>query len=131
MLSSDIKVWIAEADKFAYPDLSALCGQPEFYDDARYVITNPSFIAEVLSPSTELYDRGDRFRKYQRLASLREYLLVSQTEMLAEIYLRQDDGTWNLRVLDDPQATLVIPSIACEIPLQALYEKVVFESEVP
>ncbi len=93
------------------------------------MITNPSFIAEVLSPSTELYDRGEKFRKYQRLGSLQEYLLLSQSEMLAELYRRQEDGTWNLRVADRSEDLLVLPSIGCEINLGALYEKVVFESE--
>lgn len=128
-LNSDMKVWIGEANQFAYPDLSALCGDPEFYDDQQDVITNPSFIAEVLSPSTELYDRGGKFRKYQRLPSLREYLLLSQTERLAELFLRQEDDTWNLRVLDNDQDCLQIPSLGVEIPLAKLYDKVDFEAD--
>ena len=128
VLNSDMKVWIEEVDKFTYPDLSALCGEPRFYGESQDVITNPSFIAEVLSPSTELYDRGDKFRKCQRLLSLKEYLLVSQSEMLVELYKRQDDGTWNLRGIDLPDELIQLPSIECKVRLGDLYQKVEFES---
>ena len=125
--TSDMKVWINAADTFAYPDASALCGEIEVYDDRKDIITNPSFIAEVLSESTEAYDRGNKFDAYASLASFREYLLVSQTELKAERRLRNDDDSWELRTFTDPDALIALPSVGCELRLGDLFDKVEFE----
>jgi Uma2 family endonuclease len=126
VFTSDMKVWIGTADKFAYPDVSALCGEIEYYDEHTDVVTNPTFIAEVLSPSTEAYDLGDKFRRYRTLATFREYLTLSQLEILAEFHERQDDGSWLMREYSDPDDSLDFTSIGCRVRLGDLYRKVEF-----
>jgi Uma2 family endonuclease len=85
---SDLRVWIEQLATFVYPDVSVVCGDPGPYGDREDVITNPTLVVEVLSPSTERYDRGQKFLAYQSLASLKEYILVSQDAKLIEQYVR-------------------------------------------
>lgn len=94
--ANDMKVHIRAANEGHYPDLIALCGEREFHDERTDLLLNPSLIVEVLSQSTEGYDRGDKFASYRLIPSLREYLLVSQTRMHAELYCRQPDDRWLL-----------------------------------
>jgi Uma2 family endonuclease len=94
--ASDMKVRIEAADAGKYPDVLALCGERRFYDDQRDLLLNPSLIIEVLSKSTEAYDRGDKFAIYRRLPSLREYVLVAQDRCRVELFSRQADNRWLL-----------------------------------
>ena len=126
--TSDIKVWMPLTSTFAYPDASALCGPIETYDEQRDIITNPSFIAEILSESTASYDRGNKFKAYASLPSLQEYLLISQDEIEVERRLRKGDNTWELQTFSDPDDTIALPSISCELRLGDLYDKVEFEA---
>ena len=125
--NSDMKVWVGEAETFAYPDVSALCGDVTYLDEKKDVITNPSFIAEVLSPSTEAYDLGGKFRSYARLASFQEYLLLSQFEYHVELRQRNADGSWHLHFFTSPEDRIPLKSIGCELVLGDLYDKVAFE----
>ena len=77
-----------------YPDVSAFCGEPQFLDGQLDTLLNPSLVVEVLSPSTEAYDRGRKFELYQAIESLREYLLLASDRMHADLYTRQADGSW-------------------------------------
>jgi Uma2 family endonuclease len=95
-LPSDMKVHVPSREAFVYPDASIVCGPPEFYDPTHDVLTNPAAVFEVLSESTERFDRGDKFVGYRSIPSLRECVLVSQHERLVEHYVRQPDGTWVL-----------------------------------
>ena len=122
--TSDIKVWVERAEAFFHPDAAALCGVIETFDERGDTITNPSFIAEILSESTEGYDRGDKFDAYASLPSFREYLLVSQTEIKAERRLRNDDDSWELRTFTDADSRIAIPSLECELRLGDLFDKV-------
>lgn len=88
---SDLKV--RQGTRFFYPDVSAVCGELQFHDSVKDVVLNPSLIIEVLSPSTESYDRGMKFLTYQKIPSLQEYLLVHQDRMLVEQY-RRSEGSW-------------------------------------
>ena len=124
-VGSDVKVWIGAANTFTYPDVSGLCGPVDYYDQARDVYTNPSFIVEVLSDSTETYDRGGKFRRYQTLPSLREYVLVSQNEMAVEIFRRHEAG-WLYSAIQSPEAMLKLDSVDCEIPIAEIYRNVEF-----
>jgi Uma2 family endonuclease len=126
--TSDMKVWMPLTSTFAYPDASALCGSIETYDEHKDIITNPSFIAEILSESTATYDRGNKFKAYASLLSLQEYLLVSQDEIEAERRMRKGDNTWELQTFSDPEDIITLPSIGCELRLGDLYDKVEFES---
>ena len=128
VFSSDMKVHVPVNDTFVYPDVSALCGERRFHDQQRDVLLNPSVVAEVLSPSTELYDRNTKFDKYRQLDSLREFLLVAQNRMRVELWTRQPDLVWQRSpvFLENPTDVLVLTSLGCEVPLAEIYEGIEF-----
>ncbi len=114
---------------FSYPDLVVICGEPMYHDEHRDVILNPKVIIEVLSESTEAFDRGEKFQRYQVWnPSLTDYLLVSQARPLIEHYARQASG-WFYRFHAGLQQSVVIESIRCELRLANIYERVAFQSE--
>jgi Uma2 family endonuclease len=121
---SDMKVHIAKDDVGAYPDVMVICGEREFYDGRRDVVTNPTLIVEVLSEATEAYDRGDKFRFYRSLDSLQAYLLLSQSRVQAELFLRQPEGTWSLSAYQDAAESVPLPLIEAELSLAEVYDKV-------
>ncbi len=120
---SDMKIKVAATNRFFYSDVSVVCGSPVFGDDVRDSVLNPKVLVEVLSDSTERYDRGEKFAHYRRIDSLQDYVLVSQTEPLVEQFSRQTDGTWLYRALG-PGAQLVLASLDCAIPVDRIYLKV-------
>jgi Uma2 family endonuclease len=122
--TSDMKVRVESANLGAYPDVMAVCGERLFWDQCKDVITNPALIVEVLSDSTEAYDRGDKFTHYRTIPSLRAYLLLSQHRVSAEIYLRQPNGDWLLRTYSDRRDSIPLAVIEVEIPLAEIYDKV-------
>lgn len=126
VFAGDVRVKISPTGMYTYPDISALCGEPRF-EDFKGVDTllNPSVIIEVLSPTTEPYDRGDKFAHYGYLESLREYVLVSQNRMCVEHFIR-DGKDWHLSELRDPDAVVRLAPIGCEVPLARIYERVAF-----
>jgi len=124
VFSTDLRVRIEAADACTYPDLMALCGKTQLHDDRRDVLLNPSLIVEVLSPSTEAYDRGEKFAIYRRLPSLLEYLLVSQDKVSAELYVRQPDEHWLLSEYSESDSEIRLESIECRLPLAEVYDKV-------
>jgi Uma2 family endonuclease len=112
---------------FAYPDLVVVCGALQFHDQARDVLLNPTVIVEVLSPSTEAFDRGEKFRRYRTwLPTLTDYVLVAQEGPLIDHYHRQEDGTWVLRALEGLQANMHLGTIGCTVPLADVYERIMF-----
>lgn len=127
--SSDMKVKVKPSGLYTYPDVTVVCGEPRFDDAQNDILLNPKIIIEVLSPSTEAYDRGDKFEHYRRLASLSDYILVSQHRCRIEHFSRQADGRWLLIEVNDLQADLALDSIGCALPLAEIYERVVFEGE--
>jgi len=122
--ANDLKVRIRTADAGKYPDLIALCGEHEFQDGRRDVLLNPSLICEVLSDSTEAYDRGNKFAIYRQISSLREYLLVSQHRVLVELYSRGDDGRWTLSDYTALTDSVPLASVGCTLALAEVYDKV-------
>ncbi len=122
--AADMKVRIQAADAGKYPDLVAFCGPAEFQDGRRDLLLNPSLIVEVLSTSTEAYDRGDKFSLYRRIPSLREYLLVSQQRVQAELYARGADNRWTLTEFNDLGDHLPLTSVDCSLALSEVYDKV-------
>lgn len=121
---SDLKVRVPTSTKFLYPDVSVVCGETQFADDQKDVVLNPILIVEVLSESTAGFDRGKKFLAYQQIASLQEYLLVSQDEFLLEHYLRQDTDHWLYTKVSGLEGKMILPSIGCELALNAVYDKV-------
>lgn len=109
-----------------YPDVSIVCEQPELDQQDRDAITNPVVLFEVLSKSTESYDRGKKFDLYRPLVSFREYILVSQSEPHVERFVRQDDDFWLLTVFKGLDATLPLSSVNCDLLLSEIYEDVEF-----
>lgn len=123
--SSDMRITIPQTPHFAYADVVVVCGQPQLDDDFKDNLLNPIVIIEVLSPSTERYDRGTKFESYQRIPSLMEYVLVSQERPRVEQFLRQTDGRW-LYSETSAQGTIKLTSIDCELSLNDIYDKVEF-----
>ena len=127
MHAVELRVKIPETESYLYPDIFIVDGEPEVEDEHQDTVLNPRVLIEVLSPSTESYDRGLKFAHYRKMASLQEYILVSQTECRVERYLRQDDGTWIYSETTDPAGFLELASLGCRIPLSGIYRKVEFE----
>jgi len=127
---SNMKLEIAEADAFVYPDLMVICGEIEFAENRKDAVTNPVLIIEVLSPGTESFDRGKKFEYYQIIKSLKEYVLVSQEEPVVETYFRQDKNQWLYTVAKGLDKTVLFNSIEYEIELKDIYHKVNWKKEV-
>jgi Uma2 family endonuclease len=118
--SSDVRIRIPETDLSTYPDLSVVCGQLRTAPDDDNAITNPTLLVEVLSDSTEAYDRGAKWAHYRRIASLREYVLISQAEALIEVYRRSEAGRFELFEARAGQ-TIELASISTRIEVDAVY----------
>ena len=125
VLGLEAKVWLEVANTFAYPDVSGRCGPFDFYDDRQDIYTNPQFIIEILSDSTEAYDRGDKFTRYQTLPSLEEYVLVSQRSVSVEIFRRHEAG-WLYNGYRELTDELHLASVDCRVPLAEIYRDVEF-----
>jgi Uma2 family endonuclease len=131
-LSSDVKVRIETTKSFSYPDVVVFCGPPVFpVKKRRDVISNPMLIVEVLSDSTEEYDRGGKFDGYKSLPTLREYVLVAQSEVKVERFVRQPDDSWAVTEYTDPLGSLPLTSVPADIPLAAVYRHVEFTENAP
>jgi Uma2 family endonuclease len=124
VFNSDMKVWIEATRRFLYPDLSGLCGQPLYRDGVRDVLTNPTFVVEVLSPKTEAYDRGKKLALYMALPAIMEIVLVSQEEARVDTFFRQTDGIWGLEVYSGMDAVMRLRSVELDLPLRDFYEGV-------
>jgi len=128
---SDMRVRVSQTGLYTYPDLVVVCGEPQFDDAERDTLLNPTVIIEVLSPSTEAYDRGEKFAHYRRLESLQEYVLIAQDRVRVEQFVRQGDR-WMLSEMSDRNDMLHLASIGCDVALREIYDKVEFSnSEEP
>ena len=122
--TNDMRVRPNPRESYFYPDVVVVCGGPEFEDDAFDTLLNPIVIVEVLSPSTEVYDRGEKFTRYKQLASFQEYVLVAQDKVWVEHH-RRHGPQWvrnHYRTLED---VLPLPAIGCELPLRDIYARVI------
>lgn len=128
VLAIDLKVRMPDSRKFFYPDVTVVCGDLEFHDNRRDIILNPTLIVEVLSPSTEAFDRGAKFESYQAIESLKEYVLVAQDKPRVEQFVRRGDGKWSYAAVEGLESSLALPSIECTLNLSAVYDKVDFNS---
>jgi Uma2 family endonuclease len=121
--ASDMKVRIQRPTRFFYPDATVVCGPPQYAEDERDVLLNPLVIFEVLSQTTERYDRSRKFFSYQNVESLQEYVLVWQDEYRIEQYHR-DGEQWRYSRVEGLDATLALPSANCQLPLREIYSQV-------
>lgn len=124
VLSSDMKVRIQDSRKFFYPDVSVICGEPQFHDERTDIILNPTLIIEVLSDSTAAFDRGLKFQAYQQIESLKEYILISQDSPLIEQFIRETKERWTYTAIVGMESSLNLPSIECELSLASVYDKI-------
>jgi Uma2 family endonuclease len=127
-LGSETKVIVPATGSYYYPDATISC-PPNFVDRKNGVIDNPTVIFEVLSPGTEAFDRGPKFRSYEQIESLKEYVMISSDQPLIESFRRQSNGLWLRQVVEGLEATLELPSVEASIKLADLYEHVLFGAE--
>jgi Uma2 family endonuclease len=119
---SDMRVAVSPEGLYTYPDVSAACGEPRFLDEHRDTLLNPAVIVEVLSSSTEAYDRGRKFELYRTLDSLQQYVLVATDRIHVDVYTRVQDGRWLLRSLAAADS-IELDSVGCRLPVSELYQK--------
>lgn len=129
-LDSNMRVRIVRENRYVYPDISIVCGAPDFdVDDPKQTtITNPRVVIEVLSESTAAYDRGKKFEAYRAIPSLEMYVLVAQDEPLVETFRRGEEGTWILRAFKGLDARVNLECVGVNIPLADLYTGITFEA---
>ncbi|PIE44170.1 MAG: hypothetical protein CSA50_01800 [Gammaproteobacteria bacterium] len=121
---NDMRVRSDTTESYFYPDLTVVCSDAEFEDDEMDTLLNPVLIIEVLSPSTEGYDRGAKFAHYRRIESLHEYVLITQDRYSIERYVRNDGGLWTLSEVSTLDAAIELTTIGCRLQLNEVYEKV-------
>ena len=121
---SDMRVKIKKIGKYTYPDVVVTCGKELFEDDYVDILLNPVVIFEILSHSTEAYDRGKKFQHYQFIESLAEYVLITQDAIRVEQYVRQSDRTWMYNEYQNLDDVVKLESVGCELPLRELYVNV-------
>jgi Uma2 family endonuclease len=124
---SDMRVRVLDTGLYTYPDISVVCDPPQIDDTVQDTLLNPTLIVEVLSPSTESYDRNKKFRHYRTIDSLKEYVLVSQDEPRIERYLRQPNREWLFADAVGLDASLEFTSVGCTLALADVYDKINFE----
>ena len=126
--SSDMRMCVSPAGLYTYPDIMVVCGEPKFLDRRTDTVMNPALVVEVLSPSTEAYDRGFKAAQYRTVESLKEYALVSQAEARVEVFRRKSAHEWLMSEFVGPEAVCRLDSVECEVALAEIYDKVTFET---
>lgn len=124
---SDMRVKVRSNGLYTYPDVIVVCGEPKFEDQKVDTLLNPTLLFEVLSQSTERYDRIAKTSYYRTIDSLQEHLLVAQYEFRVEQYLRQPNGQWSQMQYTSPDEVVQLASIDCSVRLSDIYDKVVFD----
>lgn len=122
--TSDMKVRIDAHDLDTYPDAMVICGKPQFFENRQDMITNPKVIFEVLSDSTQGYDRGRKFEFYRALASFEDYVLLDQTRVHIEYYHKLANGRWEMTIFNQLDQNLHLHAIQVDLPVEALYDYV-------
>lgn len=128
VVSTDLRTKVPRTGLYTYPDIVGICGAPQLEDDHRDTLLNPVLVMEVLSESTESYDRGKKFANYRSLTSLREYVLVSQYEYRIEKFSLSENDVWIYSECAEIGGSLELASIACHLPLSRVYDKIDFEA---
>jgi Uma2 family endonuclease len=125
---SDMRVDLSKYGLYAYPDIVIVCNQPKFSDKHKDNLVNPALIIEVLSDSTEAYDRGEKFMRYRKLVTFSEYLLVSQHKSYVEHYVRQGNNQWLMSEVNSLRKTIHLSAIDSELRMSVIYETIEFDS---
>lgn len=129
VFESNMRVKVEATGLYTYPDISVACEEQEFVDDEKDTLPNPTLIVEVLSESSELGDRGKKFFHYQKIPPLQEYLLVSETEPRVELFVRQNNGTWILHVVEGMDHNLESPTLRASLKLSEVFANIRFEPQ--
>ena len=124
--ATDLRLCVDANHRYTYPDVVAVCNQPQFLDDTLDTLLNPELIVEVLSESTRNYDRGDKFQQYRGISSFREYLLVDQERVHVERYSKQSDGMWTLWETDAIGDVVQLESVGVALAVSEIYFKIDF-----
>lgn len=122
--ANDMRVKVSLTGLYTYPDVTVVCGEERFDDAQKDTLLNPTVIVEVLSDSTEGYDRGKKFEHYRRLKSLQHYVLIAQKNLHVEGYQRQQNNQWLLSETNDLRDTIQLTAIKCRLALAEIYDKV-------
>ncbi|RKZ76019.1 MAG: Uma2 family endonuclease [Candidatus Parabeggiatoa sp. nov. 1] len=128
--SNDMRVKVSLTGLYTYPDIVAVCGKEQFDDKQKDTLLNPTLIIEVLSDSTEAYDRGEKFKQYRQLDSLMEYVLIAQHKHSVEHYVRQSGNQWVFSETDDLQDIMQLSAINCHLTLSDIYDKVEINAQL-
>jgi Uma2 family endonuclease len=129
VFGSDQRLWIPEKQIYTYPDVTVVAGQLELQEGRKDTITNPLLITEVLSKSTQSYDRAGKFSAYRTIPSFQEYILIDQYSVQVEQYVRTEGNKWIFAVYETADELLSLASVPCEISLADLYDKVEFSDD--
>ena len=129
VFASDMKVKVKKKEKYSYPDIVVVCEQEEYEDEHNDVLLNPVVLIEILSDSTEAYDRGDKFSHYQGISSFTEYILVSQYTFKMERFSRQPNNSWLYTIYQSEEDILSVEALKCSLPLAEVYRKVQFSRD--
>ncbi len=124
VFNAHLRVAVSSEELITYPDITILCGMPQYIDDKRDTLTNPTMVVEVLSPSTAKTDRGDKVFQYRRVGSMREILLVDPTPATIEHYWKLPNGHWEVETITDPAALLQFPHLDIELPVAEVYRNI-------
>ncbi len=122
-----VRLWLPEYRFYTYPDIMVIQGQPIYYGKGKLNVTNPQIIVEVLSQSTQGYDRGNKFKFYRSIATFQEYILIDQYSYTVEQYLKQSEDKWSISFHEGENTILQLASVDWQISLQDLYQRVDFE----
>ncbi len=127
--SSDMRIKVEKTGLYTYPDMTIVCGQPQYEDTKPPTLLNPTVIIEILSPSTERDDRGKKFQHYRNLDSLQEYILISQSGYRIEKFTKQTDKVWLFREVIGRYGKLFLSSLNCQLALSEVYDQVSFDGD--
>ena len=128
---SDMRLRVLQTGLNTYPDFTVVCGPPQFTNpEKRDTLTNPTLIIEILSPSTESYDRGEKFQHYRTISTLQEYILVAQNKYRIERFVRNESNEWVLSDIAGVEASLLLHTLQTQIPLAEIYEQVAIRSDI-
>ncbi len=126
--TSNMKIYLSKHGMYAYPDAVVVCGEPIYRDKYKDNLINPLLIVEILSPSTEAYDRGEKFLRYRKLETFKEYVLISQHAPHIDHYFKQENNKWVLSECDGLQDSIELPSLEMALSLSSIYAKVKFDA---
>lgn len=127
LFTSDVRLWIPQNCRYVYPDIMVIQGEPAYQENNQTIVTNPLIIIEILSHSTQDYDRGGKFLSYRSIPSFREYILIDQYRYHIEQFAQNSKSKWELTEYDSEESVLTLESVKFQIPLREIYERIQFE----